>query len=163
MNIFQESINGQKKQLATLRDRVNILERENANWKVEVAKTKSFLVNSEKQIARFRKLVEDRDVVITKQNKELREVNPEKNPVAGQLNQQLADCRRLVKDKDVLISKLNEQLEDINELHVRFEHLETVSASSLHVQCCPVTFIYYVQNPFLPPPLKKKLQKLQKF
>ena len=129
MNIFQESINGQKKQLATLRDRVNILERENANWKVEVAKTKSFLVNSEKQIARFRKLVEDRDVVITKQNKELREANPEKNPVAGQLNQQLADCRRLVKDKDVLISKLNEQLEDINELHVRFEHLETVSAS----------------------------------
>ena len=128
-----------KAYLATLQGRVNVLERENANWKTEIAKTKASVVNGEKEIARFRKLVQDQDALIKKRNKELAELNPEKNPIAGQLrkkteqcielNQQLTDCRRLVKDKDVLISKLNGQLEDINGLHFRFGHLETVSAS----------------------------------
>ena len=29
-----------------------------------------------------------------------------------------------------------------------------------NTQCRPVTFLYYVQNPFLPPPQKKKIKKI---
>ena len=50
-----------------------------------------------------------------------------------QLNQMLMECRDTVKEKDTLIAKQSQQLENISQLHVRLNHLETVSGDKFKI------------------------------